>query len=320
MSKFAVISPTHIPDKKEVADNISENKINLLLENASKQRWFNEAHKEFLISICRKILSLSSHIYLRVTNDGISCDTDIGNPKKFLAVQCGKNTFAFWFFSLKHKERICPECPGLEYKGLRRIEKSKNILSVDDLRKYMELIEKCYILSVGQLGENYVSANKILPHRVNKFIAGKTKDKGDSEIQPLIKREQLFYLAKEDALGWTADEEGFPEGKQSFKRHLVRERNPKLKKLVKEKMLKERGKLQCEICTFVFQEQYGKVGAGYIEIHHTVPVSEFKKEEVVKPSDITLVCSNCHSMLHRKRPWLEINELKRLLMPKKDKL
>lgn len=308
-----------MPNKKEVADNISENKINLLLENAPKQRWFNKAHKEFLILICRKILSLSPHIGLEATTRGISYVTDIGDPRKFLAVQCGK-TFVFWFFSLEHKERIFPEGPEPEIKDLRKIEKSKKILPGDNLIKIMELVEKCYRLSVGQLGETNIFANKALPYRVKKFITGKTEDNGDSEIQPLIKREQLFYFAKEDALGWTADEEGFPEGKQSFKRHLVRERNPKLKKLAKEKMLKERGKLQCEICTFVFQEQYGKVGADYIEIHHTVPVSEFKKEEVVKPSDITLVCSNCHSMLHRKRPWLEINELKRLLMPKKDKL
>jgi predicted HNH restriction endonuclease len=35
--------------------------------------------------------------------------------------------------------------------------------------------------------------------------------------------------------------------------------------------------------------------------------------EATKVEDIALVCSNCHRMLHRKRHWLSINELKQLL-------
>lgn len=35
--------------------------------------------------------------------------------------------------------------------------------------------------------------------------------------------------------------------------------------------------------------------------------------EETKIEDIAIVCSNCHRMLHRKRPWLSINELKQLL-------
>jgi len=32
-----------------------------------------------------------------------------------------------------------------------------------------------------------------------------------------------------------------------------------------------------------------------------------------KPEDIVMVCSNCHKMLHRRRPWLKIDELKNLI-------
>ncbi len=35
--------------------------------------------------------------------------------------------------------------------------------------------------------------------------------------------------------------------------------------------------------------------------------------EETKPEDITMVCANCHRMLHRKRPWLTIDELTKLI-------
>ena len=43
------------------------------------------------------------------------------------------------------------------------------------------------------------------------------------------------------------------------------------------------------------------------------PLSELN--EVVKSTinDLALVCSSCHKMLHRKRPWISINELKTLI-------
>jgi predicted HNH restriction endonuclease len=32
-----------------------------------------------------------------------------------------------------------------------------------------------------------------------------------------------------------------------------------------------------------------------------------------RAADIALVCSNCHRMLHRRRPWLTMSDLKTLL-------
>lgn len=58
---------------------------------------------------------------------------------------------------------------------------------------------------------------------------------------------------------------------------------------------------------------YGEVGKDFIECHHTVPVSELTEGMKTKLSDMALVCSNCHRMLHRKRPWLRLSDLKALL-------
>lgn len=109
------------------------------------------------------------------------------------------------------------------------------------------------------------------------------------------------------------DRDSFPEGKEYEIRHRSRERSSKLVTLAKDKYKQEHGYLSCQICSFDFEKMYGKVGSGFIEAHHTIPISELKTEVETRIEHIALVCSNCHSMLHRKRPWLRINELKKLL-------
>lgn len=60
-------------------------------------------------------------------------------------------------------------------------------------------------------------------------------------------------------------------------------------------------------------QKYGEIGTGYIEGHHTIPISDMNENRKTKIDDIVLVCSNCHRMLHRKRPWLSIDDLKEIL-------
>lgn len=106
------------------------------------------------------------------------------------------------------------------------------------------------------------------------------------------------------------DEEDFFEGKVLYRRHRRRERNQSLVEKAREKRKKEVGKLRCDICNFDFSFTYGELGQDYIECHHTKPVSELEDKHKTRIEDLALVCSNCHRMLHRKRPWLSIEELK----------
>jgi len=108
------------------------------------------------------------------------------------------------------------------------------------------------------------------------------------------------------------DEIEFPEGKILYRQHRRRERNRKLIDKAKQKAMKN-GQISCIACGFDFKKIYGDLGAGYIECHHTIPVSEYGENGTTKIDDLALVCSNCHRMLHRKRPWLSINELKELI-------
>ena len=95
------------------------------------------------------------------------------------------------------------------------------------------------------------------------------------------------------------DESDFPEGKESFRRHRHLERDGKIPKKAKAKRLAETGKLECEVCSSDFVKTYGELGQGFIEAHHIKPVSILDGREKTKITDLALVCSNCHRMLHR---------------------
>ena len=81
------------------------------------------------------------------------------------------------------------------------------------------------------------------------------------------------------------------------------ERNP----LLREEAISLRkeqceGRLTCCVCGFDFLDTYGEIGKDFIEVHHLVPLSS-RGEEVVVDSrkDLVCLCSNCHSMVHRKK-------------------
>jgi 5-methylcytosine-specific restriction protein A len=100
--------------------------------------------------------------------------------------------------------------------------------------------------------------------------------------------------------------EGFSEGKLSKIEINKYERNPVNRKIC----LMAKGYV-CEICGFDFQRTYGNIGKDYIEVHHTIQVSEMGADYIVKPlKDLVPLCSNCHSMIHRTKPMLSIDYLK----------
>lgn len=104
------------------------------------------------------------------------------------------------------------------------------------------------------------------------------------------------------------------EGRVLTAVHVRRERNPKLIEAAKKKAYAEHGALRCEACGFDFEAVYGERGAGFIEAHHTVPLAEADVDgRKTKIEDLALVCSNCHRMIHRARPWLTVHALKKII-------
>lgn len=110
------------------------------------------------------------------------------------------------------------------------------------------------------------------------------------------------------------DKDEFPEGKESYARHKKRERNRKIIEQKKEQFkAKHNGVLFCEACEMSFYDVYGEYGRDFIEVHHSIPVSELSDNSTTRLDDLVLLCSNCHRMIHHRRPWLKKNELKKLI-------
>jgi predicted HNH restriction endonuclease len=121
-------------------------------------------------------------------------------------------------------------------------------------------------------------------------------------------QDNISILPKEEE-----DNLSFPEGKEIFILHKTKERNQTVVELAKKLALEKDKNLCCQACDFSFAKVYGEIGQGFIEAHHTKPLSELSSETETKVQDLVLVCSNCHRMLHRRRPWLNINDIQNLI-------
>jgi hypothetical protein len=105
----------------------------------------------------------------------------------------------------------------------------------------------------------------------------------------------------------------FPEGKLVERSHKRRERNKKLITLKKTDFLKTHGRIFCEVCDFDFEQRYGTRGTNFCEVHHTIPVSEMSPGHQTSLNELAIVCPNCHRIIHRERPWLTMEALKKIL-------
>jgi 5-methylcytosine-specific restriction protein A len=99
------------------------------------------------------------------------------------------------------------------------------------------------------------------------------------------------------------------EGAASLEQHLVRERNATLVEAKKTEVLRATGRLACEACGFDFFVTYGAVGKGFCEAHHTKKLGSRNDNETTTLQDLALLCSNCHSVIHRTEPMWSVAAL-----------
>ena len=95
------------------------------------------------------------------------------------------------------------------------------------------------------------------------------------------------------------DDVEFDEGRILTRIHLDRERNATLVATKKRLVLTQAGRLECEACGFDFQKIYGDLGEGFAECHHTAPVAALNPGTNTRLTDLCILCSNCHRMMHR---------------------
>ena len=103
------------------------------------------------------------------------------------------------------------------------------------------------------------------------------------------------------------------EGNPRLTSHLRRERNSTIVRQKKKLVLAENGSLCCEVCGFDFEKVYGENGKDFCEVHHLIPLHKSDGVIETKLSDLAIVCSNCHRVLHRVSPMPSIDELKKIV-------
>lgn len=68
----------------------------------------------------------------------------------------------------------------------------------------------------------------------------------------------------------------------------------------------------CVVCGFNFGSTYGDHGQGFIEAHHLFPVSDGARHTNPE-TDMTVLCSNCHRMIHRGTEMLSVAALRSIV-------
>lgn len=72
--------------------------------------------------------------------------------------------------------------------------------------------------------------------------------------------------------------------------------------------------LRCSVCDLLLEERYGSIAAGFIHVHHIVPLSKVGPDyRVNSKKDLRPVCPNCHAVIHRRQPPLSVAEARRLV-------
>ena len=82
------------------------------------------------------------------------------------------------------------------------------------------------------------------------------------------------------------------EGDTTRREHLARERDRSLRNAKIEQFLEEHGRVFCEVCDFCFEREYGVLGRGQIEIHHTLPVAQMEEGHKTRLKDLICICAN----------------------------
>jgi 5-methylcytosine-specific restriction protein A len=98
--------------------------------------------------------------------------------------------------------------------------------------------------------------------------------------------------------------------KKQYRLHFRIERNSAISKKVKI----EKGYI-CEACNFDFRTKYGDLGQKFIEAHHLKPIASLGigKFQVNIQTDFAVLCSDCHSMIHRLDDASDLNKLRIIL-------
>jgi predicted HNH restriction endonuclease len=180
------------------------------------------------------------------------------------------------------------------------------------------------IMNFRRMDPQYTASGKVGLGRGNKLEAVVWSEFASrpDELQEIAAAIRACIEARKVPAGtWTDEEEEqtATEGRLLTRMHRSRERDPKLAKRKKDRVLKETGKLACEACGTDSAEKYGEVGSGVIDAHHTKPLHTLLEPAEVALADLALLCASCHRVIHASRPWLSVEQLREAIVKQRQK-
>jgi len=185
----------------------------------------------------------------------------------------------------------CPEC-----KRIQNAVADSMKMGISDLKNELDKPNK-----TRKLNNVYKTIEEEKKSNNQKLIV--VPENTNSSLESTIDADLDSILAEEE-------KEKLIEGKIDQRFINFYERNRKLRK----KTIGIHG-FKCMACDFDFKQRYGERGANFIEVHHLKPVSTLEKETNVDPkTEMAVVCSNCHRMIHRKKDEvLSLDELREII-------
>lgn len=190
----------------------------------------------------------------------------------------------------------------------KTISLNTNIKFYEDIDLKLEAIPK--ETTARRLGQAYQAGNILATYYPKNNLP--TSDKLVNDLLHLINiYEQLIEdQPVEPQESDSTVEDVWFEDLSKYKIHRRVERNQALCKKAK-----EMHGYVCKACNFDFETRYGEVGKNYIEAHHIVPIATLEKTKVqLNPlTDFTVLCSNCHRMIHRIKPTPTLEDFKKII-------
>jgi hypothetical protein len=129
-------------------------------------------------------------------------------------------------------------------------------------------------------------------------------------LYEILMRALKIEAAAESPTGAVESHCDYVEGQRLSAERYFFARNPNLVRDAKAAHGKE-----CQVCQFDFEDQFGSVGKDFIEAHHLDPLSERSESEWTEElrtsiDQIAVLCSNCHRIVHRRRPAYSLEEIR----------
>jgi len=212
------------------------------------------------------------------------------------------------------KPAAIPNNAGQPFRFLHEMKKG-------DLVVYPSKVDRQ--INIGQITGDYVYDPKsdgdpnLRPVKWMKVVPRPTFSEGAlHEVGSNLSLFQIKHHADEFLAVLGEEKEGVDEaveGGMLIRLHRLRERNVEVVQTKKAQVFQANGRLRCEVCDFDFQEQFGDLGKDFIECHHKKALSTLLPGQKTKLSDLALVCSNCHRMLHRGKPWPSVDQLRAMI-------